>query len=147
MPGGAGGCDARLARPASLRSIAKPVDEPDPYADCAPRSVDVSLEKTGFLVTLSRWRRMKADTAMTQVMARRGGGPADQGFMFDVDGTLLLSDRSLGGYEVLPVPSKRCLELSERSVPFVLLTNGSAYPPAEQAARLRKSACRSQTRR
>ena len=24
------------------------------------------------------------------------------GFMFDVDGTLLLSDRSLGGYEVLP---------------------------------------------
>ena len=28
--------------------------------------------------------------------------PPIKGFMFDLDGTLLLSDRSLGGYEVLP---------------------------------------------
>jgi hypothetical protein len=27
---------------------------------------------------------------------------AVKGFMFDLDGTLVLSDRSLGGYEVLP---------------------------------------------
>jgi 4-nitrophenyl phosphatase len=59
------------------------------------------------------------------------------GFMFDVDGTLLLSDRSLGGYEVLPGAIEALSALTERAVPFVLLTNGSAYPPAEQAARLR----------
>lgn len=57
--------------------------------------------------------------------------------MFDVDGTLLLSDRSLGGYEVLPGASETLAELASRGIPFVLLTNGSAYPPAQQAAKLR----------
>lgn len=61
-----------------------------------------------------------------------------KGFMFDVDGTLLLSDRSLGGYEVLPGAIEVLSTLKERGIPFVLLTNGSAYPPAEQAAKLRK---------
>ncbi len=57
--------------------------------------------------------------------------------MFDVDGTLLLSDRSLGGYQLLPGAAEVLTTLRQASVPFVLLTNGSAYPPAEQAARLR----------
>jgi 4-nitrophenyl phosphatase len=61
-----------------------------------------------------------------------------KGFMFDVDGTLLLSDRSLGNYEVLPGAAEVLSTLKARAIPFVLLTNGSAYPPAEQAARLRK---------
>jgi 4-nitrophenyl phosphatase len=61
-----------------------------------------------------------------------------RGFMFDVDGTLLLSDRSLGGYEVLPGAVEVLSTLKERKMPFVLLTNGSAYPPPEQAAKLRK---------
>jgi 4-nitrophenyl phosphatase len=64
--------------------------------------------------------------------------PPIKGFMFDVDGTLLLSDRSLGGYEVLPGAIEVLAALKERGVPFVLLTNGSAYPPPEQAAKLRK---------
>jgi len=59
--------------------------------------------------------------------------------MFDVDGTLLLSDRSLGSYEVLPGAIETLSALRERLIPFVLLTNGSAYPPAEQAAKLRKA--------
>lgn len=60
------------------------------------------------------------------------------GFMFDVDGTLLLSDRSLGGYELLPGAIETLSALEQRGLPYVLLTNGSAYPPAEQAAKLRK---------
>ena len=63
--------------------------------------------------------------------------PPIRGLMFDVDGTLLLSDRSLGGYELLPGAVETLGALRERRIPFVLLTNGSAYPPAEQAARLR----------
>jgi len=63
--------------------------------------------------------------------------PRLEGFMFDLDGTLLLSDRSLGGYEILPGAVELLSELERRSVPFVVLTNGSAYPPAEQAAKLR----------
>lgn len=61
-----------------------------------------------------------------------------RGWMFDVDGTLLLSDRSLGGYELLPGAIELLSELRSRSIPFVLLTNGSAYAPAEQAEKLRR---------
>jgi 4-nitrophenyl phosphatase len=64
--------------------------------------------------------------------------PAIQGFMFDLDGTLLLSDRSLGGYELLPGAVETLTTLKARGIPFVVLTNGSAYPPPEQAAKLRK---------
>jgi 4-nitrophenyl phosphatase len=60
-----------------------------------------------------------------------------KGFMFDLDGTLLLSDRSLGGYEILPGAVEVLTTLNEREIPFVVLTNGSAYRPAEQAAKLR----------
>jgi 4-nitrophenyl phosphatase len=66
------------------------------------------------------------------------GFPHLAGFMFDVDGTLLLSDRSLGGYELLPGAIETLSALAERGIPYVLLTNGSAYPPAEQAGKLRK---------
>jgi 4-nitrophenyl phosphatase len=65
--------------------------------------------------------------------------PRIEGVMFDVDGTLILSDRALGGYEVLPGAIEVLSALRERSFPFVLLTNGSHYPPAVQAAKLRKS--------
>lgn len=70
--------------------------------------------------------------------ARVKGFPRLDGFMFDVDGTLLLSDRSLGGYELLPGAVETLTTLAGRGVPYVLLTNGSAYPPAEQAAKLRQ---------
>ena len=60
-----------------------------------------------------------------------------RGVLFDVDGTLLLSDRALGGYELLPGAIEVLTTLKARQVPFALLTNGSAYPPAEQAAKLR----------
>jgi 4-nitrophenyl phosphatase len=60
-----------------------------------------------------------------------------KGVMFDLDGTLLLGDRLLGGYEVLPGAVEVLSALRARTIPFVVLTNGSAYPPAEQASRLR----------
>jgi HAD superfamily hydrolase (TIGR01450 family) len=63
-------------------------------------------------------------------------GPVE-GFMFDLDGTLILSDRSLGGYRVLPGAIEVLSELKARAIPFVALTNGSAYPVAQQAPKLR----------
>ena len=62
-----------------------------------------------------------------------------RGLMFDLDGTLLLSDRSLGAYDLLPGAADTLLALKQRRVPFAVLTNGSAYAPAEQAARLRSA--------
>ena len=63
-------------------------------------------------------------------------GPVE-GFMFDLDGTLLLSDRSLGGYRLLPGAVEILCELQTRGIPFVVLTNGTAYPVSEQAPKLR----------
>ena len=57
--------------------------------------------------------------------------------MFDLDGTLILSDRSLGGYRLLPGAVEILGELQSRGIPFVVLTNGTAYPVAEQAPKLR----------
>jgi 4-nitrophenyl phosphatase len=77
---------------------------------------------------------------MSAVVAPEGSVeplPPIKGFMFDLDGTLLLSDRSLGGYEVLPGAVEVLTRLLTQAIPFVVLTNGSAYPPPEQAARLR----------
>lgn len=60
-----------------------------------------------------------------------------KGFMFDLDGTLILSDRSLGGYQLLPGAIEVLSDLKTRGIPFVVLTNGSAYPAAVQAPKLR----------
>jgi HAD superfamily hydrolase (TIGR01450 family) len=59
------------------------------------------------------------------------------GLMFDLDGTLVLTSRSLSGYKILPGAIETLTELKNRGIPFVALTNGSHYPPAEQAAKLR----------
>jgi 4-nitrophenyl phosphatase len=64
--------------------------------------------------------------------------PVSKAFLFDLDGTLLLSDRTLGGYEILPGAIEVLTTLHDHGVPFAVLTNGSAYPPAVQAAKLRK---------
>lgn len=61
-----------------------------------------------------------------------------EGFMFDLDGTLILSDRQLGRYKVLPGAVEMLNGLSERGIPFVVLTNGSAYHPRTQAPKLRE---------
>lgn len=71
--------------------------------------------------------------------AARGPEAGIKGLVFDVDGTLLLSDRALGTYEVLPGAVEVLTALRERAFPFVLLTNGSNYPAAVQAAKLRHS--------
>jgi 4-nitrophenyl phosphatase len=60
-----------------------------------------------------------------------------QGFVFDLDGTLVLGDRSLSGYQVLPGAVEILSALKARGIPFVVLTNGTNYPPEEQAPKLR----------
>jgi HAD superfamily hydrolase (TIGR01450 family) len=63
-------------------------------------------------------------------------GPIE-GFMFDLDGTLVLTDRSFSGYRLLPGAVEVLSELKSRGIPFVVLTNGTHYPPSEQAPKLR----------
>ena len=60
-----------------------------------------------------------------------------KGLMFDLDGTLILSDRSLGGYTAIPGAAEALAELDARGVPWIAMTNGSAYPASVQAPRLR----------
>lgn len=61
-----------------------------------------------------------------------------RGFMFDLDGTLILSNRKLGSYRVIPGAVEVLNELERRQIPFLALTNGSAYPAAKQGPRLRE---------
>ena len=49
---------------------------------------------------------------------RAGRFPRLSGLMFDVDGTLLLSDRSLDGYELLPGAIETLATLGARGVPY-----------------------------
>ena len=60
-----------------------------------------------------------------------------RGVMFDLDGTLILSNRELGQYKVLPGAVETLNTLKQRGIPYLALTNGSAYPAAQQAPRLR----------
>lgn len=62
---------------------------------------------------------------------------AIEGFMFDLDGTLVLTNTSLSSYQLLPGAVEVLNQLSARGVPFVVLTNGTAYPATEQAPKLR----------
>ncbi len=61
-----------------------------------------------------------------------------KGFMFDLDGTLILSNRKLGSYRVIPGAVEVLGELERRGLPYLALTNGSAYPAAKQGPRLRE---------
>jgi HAD superfamily hydrolase (TIGR01450 family) len=57
--------------------------------------------------------------------------------MFDLDGTLVLGDRTGKSYDVLPGAVDVLNALEQRGIPWVVLTNGSAYPASVQAPRLR----------
>lgn len=63
-------------------------------------------------------------------------GPVE-GFMFDLDGTLILTNRSLGSYTLLPGAAEMLNGMKARGIPFVVLTNGTAYRTVEQAPKLR----------
>jgi len=63
--------------------------------------------------------------------------PDIRGFMFDLDGTLVLGDRTGKSYDLLPGAVDVLATLTKRDIPWVIMTNGSAYPAAVQAPRLR----------
>ena len=57
--------------------------------------------------------------------------------MFDLDGTLILSNRKLGSYDAIPGAAEALQDLDRRGIPWIALTNGSAYAARVQAPRLR----------
>jgi NagD protein len=75
-----------------------------------------------------------------------GGGPvpasvrdrlrAVRGFVFDLDGTLVLTDRANSSYAPLPGAVSLTRWLTSRAVPFVLFTNGTAKTPQAYARAL-----------
>lgn len=59
-----------------------------------------------------------------------------RGFVFDLDGTLVLTDRANSSYAPLPGALPLTRWLTARGVPFVLLTNGTAKTPQAYALAL-----------
>ena len=60
-----------------------------------------------------------------------------RGFLFDMDGTLVLGDKTNHGLNPLPGALEITRFLEERGVPFVLFTNGTARTPREYVEMLR----------
>ena len=60
-----------------------------------------------------------------------------KGFMFDLDGTLILSNRKLGAYDAIPGAAEALAELDRLGIPWLALTNGSAYAARVQGPKLR----------
>jgi HAD superfamily hydrolase (TIGR01450 family) len=63
---------------------------------------------------------------------------AVRGFVFDLDGTLVLGDRR--NHSLRPLPGALAITrwLSERGLPFVVFTNGTTRPPGAYATILRE---------
>lgn len=61
-----------------------------------------------------------------------------RGFVFDMDGTLVLGDERNHGLKPLPGALEITHWLSEHDIPFTVFTNGSTRPPEDYAAMLRK---------
>jgi len=60
-----------------------------------------------------------------------------RGFVFDLDGTLVLGDKKHGGMRALPGALELTRLLRDRGIPFVVLTSGSAKTPGEYAQTLK----------
>jgi 4-nitrophenyl phosphatase len=54
-----------------------------------------------------------------------------KGFVFDMDGTLILGDKKNNNMNPLPGAVEFLQLLSERKIPWVVMTNGTARPPRE----------------
>lgn len=60
-----------------------------------------------------------------------------RGFVFDLDGTLVLGDKRNAGLRPLPGAIEFTHELARCGTPFAILTNGTVRTPAQYAAKLR----------
>jgi 4-nitrophenyl phosphatase len=60
-----------------------------------------------------------------------------RGFILDIDGTLALADKNLGGYQPLPGAIGLVSLLHKRQVPVVAFTNGTTKTPNELSKALR----------
>jgi NagD protein len=64
---------------------------------------------------------------------------AVEGFVLDMDGTLVLGDQHNHGLAPLPGALEITEWLERRGVPFVVFTNGTTRPPADYARSLRQA--------
>ena len=62
------------------------------------------------------------------------------GFIFDMDGTLVLGDRANHGLAPLPGAARMLAWVKERGLPYVVFTNGTNRAPAHFARVLREAA-------
>lgn len=72
----------------------------------------------------------------SEMLARLG---EVEGFVFDMDGTLVLGDERNHGLAPLPGALEITEWLERRGVPFVVFTNGTTRPPADYARNLRQA--------
>ena len=77
------------------------------------------------------------DGGMTALARPLDGLSRVKGFVFDLDGTLVLPDKRAGDYVVLPGAAEIVALLRSRGIPFLALTNNSVHTPASCAKAVR----------
>lgn len=82
---------------------------------------------------------MRSDTPFAVSDATVGAIRAARGYIFDMDGTLLLGDRAGHGYSVLPGAVELLNLLRRRQIAYRVFTNGSARAPEAYARQLREA--------
>ena len=84
---------------------------------------------------------MRDESAVTAALAHSLSAlerlRSSRAFVFDMDGTLVLGDKTNHGLNPLPGALEITRLLSERGVPFVLFTNGTARTPQQYVGMLR----------
>jgi 4-nitrophenyl phosphatase len=70
----------------------------------------------------SSTREMNINTGIERVRNARG-------FVFDLDGTMVLGNKNNEGLQVLDGAAELLALLSDRDIPYVVLTNGTVRPP------------------
>jgi 4-nitrophenyl phosphatase len=60
-----------------------------------------------------------------------------QAFLFDMDGTLVLGDKTNHGLNPLPGAREMLAHLNQKKIPYVLFTNGTAHAPQSYVETLR----------
>lgn len=62
-----------------------------------------------------------------------------RGLVMDLDGTLVLGDRNVGGHRLLPGSAELIGRLRAWDMPFRIFTNGTVHSPRSYAEKLRKA--------
>jgi len=110
-----------------------------------PPAARLVVDKPGFRLSLRGLRSVRVRPVVSVVVRDRLA--TARGFVFDMDGTLVLGDRTSNGLRPLPGALEITRWAAQRGQPFVVFTNGPTGHPRRTRGSCGNSGSRCRTRR